>query len=487
MVLQIEEKVLARLETLVSGVTSVNPDNNTLHPALFELGCSLNTGADAPEFPNIPHPSEESESLFQLGSDLLELADWALTPELRRYAEHYKQSSTTRRALICQRVLSLINSQFSKPWVVGRKGNWERALKYLPRRYRFPVPDHLDQPFGRILPSRFGKRDGEVFPNCVGKTMLVHAWARLAGANPVSAIHVRSVHDSYLRCLTNSLRKIMESGVEFPKGVKGWMMSLFDDLALTTSDADRVHVGALIEIEEGVWIMLDPHAHISTGVQLVWNLPANIERFRYFSQLFPGLGLTVGSSTGDEVKVFQPYLDLIHRQFEHVTWPMHQLMEGEEPKETSDPEIDDYRIARQRIALLDQLGLDDEERRLAAGESLGRSCYDLFHKSREAHGLTPPAVELMVPEMAFAMAAVSDFGMEYQHPNTEILLRRNYFEQYRLLYENSQRDNEEDDPILNQVEKFPAYMRSFEMAFLWKRQIRPALKQMEQICDEMES
>jgi len=135
--------------------------------------------------------------------------------------------------------------------------------------------------------------------NCQGKTQMLTAFAKLAGAK-VMAIHpvehaaeyvktkMRGIRAEVIRDLEQ--RDLMDGSAEFADGLAA---SRYDDM-MRDADAECFHVGVIIELKDGRWMMCDPHGLSRGLISEKWEMQKVCKVLNKYRDVLPGLTVMAG-------------------------------------------------------------------------------------------------------------------------------------------------------------------------------------------------
>jgi hypothetical protein len=165
------------------------------------------------------------------------------------------------------------------------------------------------------LPFIFGKWDPvKNIANCVGKTEMLTAFARLAGARVLTACPIISSHD----CVDSAREKVFRliladlSKRDLRNGCPQFEESLRAQSMMIEINRVRQHFhsGVAIEVAEGKWVMLDPHGLDWGPIPDQWDMPGINATLEKYSSVVPGIHL-FGHDHGESGQVIEKRLDIV--------------------------------------------------------------------------------------------------------------------------------------------------------------------------------
>lgn len=147
----------------------------------------------------------------------------------------------------------------------------------------------------RVLPLQYGTWNKESCrANCQGKSQMITAFARLAGANVLLVHPIRQAKgvlaewkEKLLECLVADME---ERDLTIDRGFADSIHAhaLLDAIH---RPGDSFHCCSALELADGRWVLIDPHA-LNWGVfPNVWQMPQLAERLLKYEEVLPGLQL----------------------------------------------------------------------------------------------------------------------------------------------------------------------------------------------------
>jgi len=136
--------------------------------------------------------------------------------------------------------------------------------------------------------------------NCQGKTQMLLAFAKLAGAEAVVVHPVEHAKDYFTQKRREVKRAVeqdfitrgLESGCQMFAG--SLSASHIDD-RMRDKDAECFHVGLALKLTDGRWVMLDPHG-LSWGlIPEEWGMEPAIKTLQKYCDVLPGLTVIAGN------------------------------------------------------------------------------------------------------------------------------------------------------------------------------------------------
>src|SRR5690606_8627663 len=141
------------------------------------------------------------------------------------------------------------------------------------RKFRSVTLSNLfNQPPGRVLPAQFCQQ-GDVHPNCIGKTMLLLAFARISGARAYLITPLETTQEYYDRRAGFLVRALFSIATD--SGLP--MDETFADLNRQASDVANSPLGGshgsvILELADGGWLVADPNFNVCRRSPPWWKL-----------------------------------------------------------------------------------------------------------------------------------------------------------------------------------------------------------------------
>ncbi len=204
-----------------------------------------------------------SATVWSFGHGLIEAAKESLPTECKMLAIRYQKATSGERDEILERVINQL--LFTR---------WSEKHPILYRADREMRNDdngaHVDYSYSpwMVLPHVFGRfPDSTTRPNCMGMSILMSAWCRLAGLN---YLHCRLIHDNvnyhwaqYAQLVQRVLFFCDVNNIVLPSQIRWELESnlkQFERMQLDTtpSSVSDAHAFVCAEINPGEWAVLDP-------------------------------------------------------------------------------------------------------------------------------------------------------------------------------------------------------------------------------------
>lgn len=220
-----------------------------LHPDLERIlsFCRKRTGLTTAETASLPLTS----TLTQLGEQAIQSAIEVLDPQLKALAQEYADGSGSRRNVICEELFHQLLSQ-TKP------------VRTQAELVNHVCDDLTNQSCNRIFPRQFHKHGN---PNCLGRALILLAFARLAGApvlgaTPlISGSEIAIRHDA--RLARGILRRAVGQQVKLKPELKTFLEFMTDRPGIDRLRPPMFHMGILMQTSAKRWTLIDPHAKVT--------------------------------------------------------------------------------------------------------------------------------------------------------------------------------------------------------------------------------
>lgn len=147
----------------------------------------------------------------------------------------------------------------------------------------------------KVLPKEFGIWNKKsCIANCQGKSQLLVAFARSVKANAMAVHPIIQAGDVVKGWRANIRRKIVEDisarGLACPADFSESICAS-DVVETTASNMASFHVCIAIELCDGRWVMMDPHAFNWGIFSDKWKLAEKFAQLRKYAPVLPGLNL----------------------------------------------------------------------------------------------------------------------------------------------------------------------------------------------------
>lgn len=223
------------------------------------------------------------------GEHIIRAAKKCLTPTIKNMAKKWNGCTADEQVEICRSLYQTLLSN-------GQKSHGEMTtdgvLQSIERNMRANAHE-----VKKVLPQQYGVWNPDsCIANCQGKTQMIVAFARLAKARVITAqpllnagaimhgirsyVHERTMEDIHRRNITY----LDES---FSESIRAYSVD-----RMYRIDNEFFHVCACIEVADGRWVMIDPHA-LNFGVfPKEWDIPSIADKLDRYSEVLPGLHLS---------------------------------------------------------------------------------------------------------------------------------------------------------------------------------------------------
>ncbi|QGQ26160.1 hypothetical protein F1728_27295 [Gimesia benthica] len=228
------------------------PDQReVLHPDLERIlsFCRKRTRFIAHKTTSLPLNS----TLTQLGEQAIQSAMEVLNPQLKSLAKEYADGSGSRRNVICEELFHQLVTR-TKP------------VRTQAELVKHVCDDLTNQSCNRIFPRQFHKHGN---PNCLGRALILLAFARLAGApvlgaTPlISGSEIAIRHDA--RVARGILRRADRQQVRLKPELKTFLEFMTARPGIDRLRPPMFHMGILMQTSAKRWTLIDPHAKV-TGI-----------------------------------------------------------------------------------------------------------------------------------------------------------------------------------------------------------------------------
>lgn len=220
-----------------------------LHPDLERIlsFCRKRTGLTTAETASLPLTS----TLTQLGEQAIQSAMEDLDPQLKALAVDYADGSDSRRKDICEELFHQLLTR-TKP------------VRTQAELVEHVCEDVSNQSCNRIFPRQFHKHGN---PNCLGRALILLAFARLAGApvlgvTPlISGSEIAIRHDA--RVARGILRRAAGQQVKLKPELKTFLEFMTARPGIDRLRPPMFHMGILMQTSVKRWTLIDPHAKVA--------------------------------------------------------------------------------------------------------------------------------------------------------------------------------------------------------------------------------
>jgi hypothetical protein len=238
-----------------------------------------------------PRPAAEIRAMTRiLGSFLIESASSCLTEVMKTMAEKWKTSSSNEQVQICTKLMHDLQSEGQGK--VGYEAEDATLEKLATKQER--AWNIWRQGREAVLPGLYGNWNPKTNPaNCQGKSQMVVAFARLAGAIAVAihpSLHARTSARKSMNRITHQIRDdlIRRDLLEVDSGV---MEGIYCSLSENQLDilTESYHVGVAIELSNGKWFMVDPHGRSHGLVPESFSISSVYRHLKKYHDVLPEL------------------------------------------------------------------------------------------------------------------------------------------------------------------------------------------------------
>lgn len=238
--------------SLEISIARQRPDQReVLHPDLERIlsFCQKSTGFIAHKTTSLPLTS----TLTQLGEQAIQSAMEGLDHQLKALAVDYADGSDSHRKDICEELFHQLVTR-TKP-----VRTQDELVKHV-------CDDLTNQSCNRIFPRQFHKHGN---PNCLGRALILLAFARLSGvpvlgATPlISGSEIAIRHDA--RVARGILRRADRQQVKLKPELKAFLEFMTARPGIDRLRPPMFHMGILMQTSAKRWTLIDPHAKV-TGI-----------------------------------------------------------------------------------------------------------------------------------------------------------------------------------------------------------------------------
>ncbi|QDU04052.1 hypothetical protein V6x_37770 [Gimesia chilikensis] len=254
--------------SLEISIARQRPDQReVLHPDLERIlsFCQKSTGFIAHKTTSLPLTS----TLTQLGEQTIQSAMEGLDHQLNTLAVDYADGSDSDRKDICEELFHQLLTR-TKP------------VRTQDELVEHVCEDVSNQSCNRIFPRQFHKHGN---PNCLGRALILLAFARLAGApvlgaTPlISGSEIAIHHDA--RVARGILRRADRQQVRLKPELKTFLEFITARPGIDRLRPPMFHMGILMQTSAKRWTLIDPHAKV-TGIYLNQRLICELNKQSLF-------------------------------------------------------------------------------------------------------------------------------------------------------------------------------------------------------------
>jgi len=222
------------------------------------------------------------------GEHIIRAAGRCLTTDIRNMAKRWKNSIADQQIDICRALYYCLRS-------TSQDSKGELTMEVLIRSMESHRMSNTHDA-RKVLPEQYGTWNPDsCVANCQGKTQMLIAFARLAKARVIVAHPLKHAgqvinsirHHIYEKVVADiATRGLTHLDKPFAESLKAGRLDL-----LRRANYEYFHVCACIQVNDGRWVLIDPHG-LNFGVMgEEWNMPEIVERLDRYSEVLPGLHL----------------------------------------------------------------------------------------------------------------------------------------------------------------------------------------------------
>ena len=246
------------------------------------------------------------------GEELVKAAEKCLPDEVIEMATKWQTATSDEQLEMLHRLFLILRS--SNQGKLGENLTMESTKKFMADKAK------ERDGFDAYLPKCIGKWDPDTSKaHCLGKTEMVVAFGRLAGAEVMTVNPVADVNDIISRYRIRAHKLVKDD--YFTRQLKG--CEPFVDSLMSTELYEQTrmiqtsfHVGAAIRLANGKWVMVDPHGIAYGLFPEVWNVSRIYDTLQKYQLVLPGLNI-LGHDQDTSEKLlaerFQQVEDLLQR------------------------------------------------------------------------------------------------------------------------------------------------------------------------------
>ena len=388
----------------------------------------------------------KQRAMIQLfGESLVHSAGECLTNEMIQMAETWQTKSPEEQIEMLRWLYLTLRG--SNQGELGQAMSTESA--YL------QIAEKLEDRTGpeSYLPKLYGKWDKDNCPaECQGKSQMITAFARLAGAEVVLACPVTDINRvvTRWRMLASELvaKDIFERNLTLSDEFRDSLMAspIYNHTRMMDTS---FHVGCVIRLSDGRWVVVDPHSMTFGLMPEDWSMSEIYSRLEKYRLVAPGLHL-LGDDKGrsdqilssrmetvsdlirrskvmedkinTEVENFSDFVDLLTESDDFDL--LLRLMYEEEclvldPEVITNPETKKYAVIQLLTKGDISLGRLFDPKLLTSSISEWLTLYHalaagiFLNQSQEAGEVIHPAMEFALPEYNIAMAALNSLAIDF--------------------------------------------------------------------------
>lgn len=260
-------EILSKESFLLDEFPATIDEGVALRTDLLKMGVLLNTLSDKQAISEARRlsldyvPDFHSRAIVRLlGEHIIKAADDCLPDGIGELEKEWKSGDAEVQLRVAHSLFDLFVSDFQKA-----PGNefldWSAADRHIQHEtyYNMEHDDH------RVLPKTYGKWDGGDAPNCQGKAQMLLAFAKRVGARALCVNTITSTgvvkniwRDVAAKIIRQDLRdrNIPNIDPTFLESIEAFAFVRSFERTIP----DFFHVGVVLEMCDGRWVLLDPHA-----------------------------------------------------------------------------------------------------------------------------------------------------------------------------------------------------------------------------------
>lgn len=246
------------------------------------------------------HGHAYRDIIKMIGKELVEAAGENLTPEILGMAERWKGAGADEQIAITKELCSELVSydQLRNKWD-------ELNFSTLQRSIGWKLRVKMESSVRHVLPREYGVWSRETcIANCQGKTQMLVAFARQVGAEVFVVGPEETAKDRSGRVIRRIFKALQEDMEQ--RNILHGDQHLFEGLAsqgiLDTYNelVHSFHLCVVIQVSDGRWVMVDPHAICWGVVPEEWNINEKVELLKKYREALPGLSVICQTEKADE-------------------------------------------------------------------------------------------------------------------------------------------------------------------------------------------
>lgn len=283
-------EILSKESSLLDEFPATTDEGVALRTNLLKMGVLLNTLSDEQAIAEARHlsldhtPDFHSRAIVRLlGEHIIKAADDCLPDGIEELEKEWKSGDAEVQLRVAHSLFDLFVGDGQK--APGKEElNWNSANLHIQREayYNMEYDDH------RVLPQAYGKWNGGDAPNCQGKAQMLLAFAKRVGSRAFCVNTITSTgvvkdiwRDVAAKIIRQDLkdRNIQNIDPTFLESIEAFAFIR----SFERSIPDFFHVGVVLEMCDGRWMLLDPHA-------LTWGVLPSVYEMGKIDQLLTKYG-----------------------------------------------------------------------------------------------------------------------------------------------------------------------------------------------------